>query len=264
MATVLRMGNQPNIRSYAQAEACFETAIERKGAQRGTSGTHKLAKYLTGIAGVSKVGDQIRFTYHTTDVAVWHPWGVELDLGYRSLSTAVFASRFMPTNTRVYNEGRFLQAIVPGGEAAYYLPRDRVRIYENGVLSHPEADTRPIERVRINRKLASAARKDYALAEFTEYYLAARKMLGERQCHAGLPDGAILEPVVTQDNFIELLQDKAKWGLFVYSGIAGWRASAKGFLTYVQQQVYEHASCYYTEVYPYVTRYADLNNWVAE
>lgn len=257
MSFTLSMRGQHHITTYEQAVACFDSAIERKSSHGGHAGTHKLSKSPSGITGVSKLGEEIAFTYHATDVVTWSPWGVVLDLSYQSQSTVVFANRFTPDSVRVLNEGKMIQ-ITSDSETRFYLTRPSIRLSPNGSLMFPEQDTRSIQRVRVDRKAANAAAKKYNLAEFTTYYSAARGMLGEGQVHMG---SQYAPGTLQRDDIATALLDKAHWVRIVQSGVFGYRAAEKYVLNTIRDAIYEAEGCYFTEVHPYTTRYQDIVNW---
>jgi hypothetical protein len=238
------------LNTYAEAAALFDKAKLRKNTY-GRSGTHAMPRHSAHFTGLSKSHDgTICFIYHSTEVVQWHPDNTcTLDLNYESQSTAAFADRFMPRGAGISGECKALRS----GDA-YYKPGAQVRLDAEGRLTHASEDTRPIARVRVDRKKANKAMEVSGLKDFLAWYKPMAALLGNEQMHRGQPGWP--------DTLVALL-DRDQWeNLRVSAGIADYGAEVPAVEKELRKIVYEEHDAYYTEEHASAPDYGSFTAWV--
>lgn len=240
----LRLRNVGSARSYASAEYMFNTA-RRRTTLAGRSGTHFLPGHETGFTGISRTenGD-IVFTYHQTDVVTWHPDNsLSLDLSYKSISTTVFANRFVPAEVGVYSECSY---IVVGRK--YYQPKWRVHIAigdEGAYLSNLARDTVPFRKVRLDRKATKAVLATTGYAAFREWYMLSAPVLGLDKLHR--------DRKAFVDDIPAALADRQQYMKLLNSAQFGTGLRPDSFLSHIRDYLYVGHDVHVTETYDYVS-----------
>lgn len=232
------------VRSYTSAEYMFNAARQRK-TLAGKSGMRFLPGHETGFTGISRHDNgDIVFTYHQTDVVTWHPGNsVTLDLSYRSVSTGVFANRFVPTEVSVRSECSY---IVVSGK--YYAPRDHVHIViEDRVprLSNPARDTIPLRKERLDREATKAVLAKTGYAAFREWYMLSAPLLGLDKLHRDR--GAFVSDIPAA------LEDRQQYMNLLNSPQFGFGLRPESFLSHIRDTLYRGHDVHVTETYDYVT-----------
>lgn len=154
MATFAISGrNLPSVRSYEQAVKTWDDACQhdRFAGWRGLVNKRDTSKTLR------KLGDQVIFRYHHTDLVVWEPTKLYVKC-YDSNSSVIFADRFLPHGMHVTTVNGSMYVYQGGG---YYQPRDRaVELNFNGKEWVVDEST-CIEHIKyvLDRKRAAGIRK---------------------------------------------------------------------------------------------------------
>lgn len=252
----LRMPNVSQVTSYERAAHMFAHSTPRK-TTAGKSGTHMLPGHHTAMTGVSRGSDRaIMFTYHSTNVVTWYPDNsLVLDLSYRSVSTAAFASRFVPDSISVSGEANHLTT---HRSDRHYIPASIVRITPNGEVKEPGVDTVPIVQTTYDRKATKKVLDGVGYPAFRKWYMHMRPLLGDKQVHRDATTAFDVEDAV---------RDPDKWDQLLHTARfnGGWRGmnvpSAENFLSAVRNNIYDSYDVEITTEHEYAKSWTQFDNW---
>lgn len=254
----LRMPDVNRVQSYDQAVSLYAKATPRKVTE-GKAGTHFMPGHKSAMTGLTKLGNgDIAFTYHSTDVVVWHSDGsITLDLSYRSISTANFANRFVPRTVNIYGEANHISI---NSGSRHYIAAEIVRITPNGEIEKPGVHTIPIVETRYDRKATKAVLDSAGYPEFRKWYLHMRQFLTDKQSHRNSNYDGI-------ETIESAVRDPDQWDKLINTTRfnAGWRGfnvpTPEGFLTSVREAIYENHDVQVMVEHEYAPSWRQFDNW---
>jgi hypothetical protein len=127
---------------------------------------HALPGKRSRNCGVRKVGENIIFRLHSTEVITWRPDGSVRVNVYHSQSTCVFINNFIPNHLSIsmHNNGYVLRNL----ETLDAIPlRDDFTIFADGTIG--ETDPAAFGVQRINKPVAKRLREEVGYPAFTKW-----------------------------------------------------------------------------------------------
>lgn len=229
MSFALQMHNVPRIKSWPEAAALLERAMERKPLMNGGY----LIPGKTGNRDISMrmSNEGIHFRYHTTDVITWHPDGSYTYDPWTSRSTCAFFNQFCPENTYLTRDGVVLIIddtgyAVCGGDPVHVV---------GGV---PQSGIGVFTREAVDREAAKKVLERTRYAEYREWYKIMSPLL------------TIGEHYLREEDAVEMLKDEKNWPELAS---ARW---GQGNPNTIRTTIYlrNNTECYRTEVYKTLPR----------
>lgn len=232
-----------SINDFAEALAFYEKCKPIEGDDgyrrvKGKEGSKQMSVYMT----VAR--DSVRFRYHHTDVVVWRrDNSYSLNLQYGSVSTAIFANRFIPKDHAVLRQGHVIQA------HGHLWPTRHSRVT---VL--PDDEVTGIEREfvkqQVNRLRAKEALKQTRYGEFSRWHKVMSNMLED--------NGKLKRRyrfIGNNQTMLELLETEEGWHDLLLE---------KDSLVQLRGAIYEKFEVYDTQRVIKLPAKANSNSWIIE